>query len=116
MSSSTTVTEAETWQDKVARKQQQSREAIPKEWLLPASIMNSLVQPLESNPNKLLEMDIPRKSGLFSERELEITEKYTVGQLLKGLASGDVTSLELTIAFSKRAAVAQQLVSWSKVS
>lgn len=73
--------------------------------------MKTLVFPLDKNPNKLIDMDIPRSSGLLSERELTITEKYSVPELLAKLASGELTSLEVTTAFSKRAAIAQQVVS-----
>ncbi|KAI4704841.1 hypothetical protein J4E89_009426 [Alternaria sp. Ai002NY15] len=58
-----------------------------------------------------MKMGIARKSGLLNEKELEITEKYTVEELLKQLKDGTLSSLEVTIAFSKRAAMAQQLLS-----
>jgi len=90
------------WQAKVAQKQQQCRDAIPEAWRLPPSIMKSLAFPLDKNVNKLLELDIPRKSGILSERELAITESHSVSELLA----------EVTLAFSKRAAIAQQLVSF----
>jgi amidase len=98
------------WQTKVAEKQQQSQAAIPEAWQLPDSIVNALAYPLEEKPNRLIELDIPRKSGILSEKELDITEQNTVAQLLAKLASGEFTSLEVTTAFCKRAAIAQQLV------
>lgn len=98
------------WQTKVAAKQQESHAAIPEAWRLPDSIVNALVYPLEEKPNRLIELDIPRKSGILSEKELDITEQNTVTQLLAKLASGELTSLEVTTAFCKRAAIAQQLV------
>lgn len=64
--------------------------------------------PLESNANNVL--DVPRRSGILSERELHITEGYDVRGLLAGLAGGEMTAVEVTAAFSKRAAVAQQVV------
>ena len=103
--------EESTWQAKVAVKQKEAQGAIPEAWRLPESITKSLTYPLEENANRLIEMDIPRKSGLLSERELDITENNTVAQLLTKLASGELTSLEVTTAFCKRAAIAQQLVS-----
>jgi len=99
------------WESKVAAKQQSSREKIPKEWLLPTSVTDMLQMPLSEHPNRLMKMGIARKSGLLNEKELEITEKYTVEELLKQLKDGTLSSLEVTIAFSKRAAMAQQLVS-----
>lgn len=104
------------WESKVAVKQQSSREKIPKEWLLPASVTDMLQMPLSEHPNRLMKMGIARKSGLLSEKELEITEKYTVEELLKQLKDGALSSLEVTIAFSKRAAMAQQLVRMSRSS
>jgi amidase len=55
-------------------------------------------------------MDIPRKCGILSERELDITEKYDATSLVEKLAVGALSSVEVTKAFCKRAAVAQQLV------
>lgn len=102
---------AATWQTKVAQKQQQCREAIPAEWQLPISITKSLALPLDHHPNRLIEFDIARKSGLLSDHEISITENNTVSELLMKLASGEFTCVEVTTAFSKRAAIAQQLVS-----
>ncbi|CAN9201860.1 unnamed protein product [Alternaria alternata] len=99
------------WESRVAAKQQACRDKIPKEWLLPASITNLLQAPLSDHPNRVNEMDIPRKSGIMSEKELNITEKFTVEELLQQLRKGVLSSLEVTIAFSKRAAMAQQLLS-----
>ncbi|KAI1609187.1 amidase [Exophiala viscosa] len=99
------------WQDIVARKRQSAETLIPKEWKLPASILDSLAFPLDKHSNKLIGLDIPRKSGLLTDRELDVTENYTVPELLAKLGSGEFTSLEVTTAFSKRAAIAQQLTS-----
>jgi len=99
-----------TWQAIVAKKKEQCRSLIPAAWQLPGSILESLTFPLDTNPNKVLELDIPRKSGILTDVELDITEKYSVAELLAKLASGEFTSLEVTTAFCKRAAIAQQLV------
>jgi hypothetical protein len=40
---------------------------------------------------------------------MNITESYTVVELLKALSVGDLSALDVTVAFSKRAAIAQQL-------
>ncbi|KIY03223.1 uncharacterized protein Z520_01690 [Fonsecaea multimorphosa CBS 102226] len=99
------------WQTKVAQKRQQCREAIPEEWQLSPDNFKMLAFPLEKNPNRLIDMDIVKKSGILSEREISITEDYTVAELLAKLASGEFSSVEVTTAFSKRAAIAQQLTS-----
>jgi amidase len=100
-----------TWESSVAAKQKSSLDKIPAEWRLPTSVTNALEMPLAERSNHLMEMDIPRKSGVMTDRELEITERLTVEELLSGLKGGTFSSLEVTLAFSKRAAIAQQLVS-----
>lgn len=100
------------WQSKVADKRARCQQAIPEAWNLSESLLKSL--PERSNLWKtntnLMSLDIPRRSGILTERELKITETYKVSALLEGLASGELTSSEVTLAFSKRAAIAQQLV------
>ncbi|KAJ5733144.1 Amidase, partial [Penicillium manginii] len=49
--------------------------------------------------------------GLLSDLELDLTENYTAAQLLAKLASGEASSLAVTTAFCKRAAIAQQVTS-----
>jgi amidase len=88
------------WQDKVARKQLAVKAAIPVDWLLPSHVISS------SNV-----LEVPRQSGILSQKELEITGAYSAGQLLKKLAAAELTASEVTLAFSKRAAIAQQVVS-----
>jgi amidase len=97
-------------QHKVALKQEECLQKIPAEWKIPESLLSSLQLPLADNKNDLIQGDAVRKSGVLTERELQITEQYTVSGLLSALAEGSLTSLEVTLAFSKRAAVAQQLV------
>lgn len=89
------------WEEIAASKRKQLADSIPQEWRIPASQM-----PPESQLNVL---DWPSTSGFFTPQELEITE-LTASQLLGQLRSGHKTSEEVTRAFCKRAAVAQQLV------
>lgn len=98
------------WQTIVAAKQKKSQSLIPEAWKLPESITKTLQYPLEEHANRLLDLDIPKRSGILSARELEITEANKVADLLSKLASGTYTALEVTTAFCKRAAIAQQLV------
>lgn len=91
------------WQDLVAAKQQEGREKIPQQWRLNT-------EQLALADVRLIEADVPRRSGLLSDLELDITENYTASQLLVKLATGQTSSLDVTTAFSKRAAIAQQLV------
>ena len=103
MSSETTTSN---WQDLVAAKRHECEQKIPRDWLLSADQL-ALVQETPC----LLDIDIPRRSGLLSEVELDLTENYTASQLLVKLASGQASSLAVTTAFCKRAAIAQQFVS-----
>jgi amidase len=102
---------AELWEMKAAAKQKACFDKIPKEWRLPASMTEGLQTPFEQHPHRIIEMHVPRKSGIMSDEELRITEAYTVEELLKELREGSLTALAATVAFSKRAAIAQQLVS-----
>lgn len=56
-------------------------------------------------------LDFPRQSGLLTITEIDITENYDAVSLLDAMASGKLTSLAVTTAFCKRAAIAHQLVS-----
>jgi len=55
-------------------------------------------------------IDYPKKSGILSAEELTITESSAT-DLVAQLASGKLTSVAVTTAFYKRAALAHQLVS-----
>lgn len=98
------------WETRAAEKRARCQSLIPKAWELPSAIVQSLAHPLASSKNNLIELDIPRRSGLLTDKELKITEAYDVRGLLKALASGELSSFEVTVAFCKRAAIAQQLV------
>ncbi|KAL3963452.1 hypothetical protein ACCO45_000456 [Purpureocillium lilacinum] len=106
-SSTASAQEPSDWQARGAAKRKQRDAAIPAAWRLSDEVFASLQMPLESNANNVL--DVPRRSGILSERELHITEGYDVRGLLAGLAGGEMTAVEVTAAFSKRAAVAQQV-------
>jgi amidase len=94
------------WQDLIAAKRHECEQKIPREWLLSADQLA-----LAQETPRLLDVDIPRQSGLLSEVELDLTENYTADQLLVKLTTGQVSSLAVTTAFCKRAAIAQQVVS-----
>ncbi|KAI1750692.1 amidase signature domain-containing protein [Xylaria castorea] len=104
-------TSTKDWQSRVAEKRSICQKAIPKAWILTQSLLDTLSAQSELSKTKtnLISLNIPRHSGILTERELEITESYNVSSLLEGLATGRFTSAEVTLAFSKRAAIAQQL-------
>lgn len=93
------------WQALVGAKQRELETAIPPEWRVPQAVW------AEGRENgRLIEQGVVEKCGILSQRELDMTESYTAADLLHKLATRDLTSVELTTAFSKRAAIAQQLV------
>jgi amidase len=61
-------------------------------------------------------LNVVRRSGILSDRELELTEAYDARSLRDQLASGSIKSEELVVAFSKRAAIAQQVTNCLTVS
>jgi amidase len=75
--------------------------SIQKQWLLPADKLPS--------PERTNVLDVPRESGILTERELEITETDATG-LVETMAKGTWTAEEVAIAFLKRATIGHQLV------
>ena len=98
------------WQERAAKKRQACANKIPKEWKLSEQFLAGLKSPLSENKNDLIRAQAICKSGVLTDRELKITEDYTVTSLISALADGSLTSAEVTLAYSKRAALAQQLV------
>lgn len=94
-----------TWQQIAAEKQKLAASKIPQEWLLPADVLSTIS---EESPFSVT--SIPRSCGLLSEKELNITENYSCVMLLQKLADGGFSAADVTGAFCKRAAIAQQLV------
>ncbi|KAJ5328696.1 hypothetical protein N7452_009086 [Penicillium brevicompactum] len=91
---------APTWQGIAEEKHSSRDKAIPTEWRLPPGYVPD---------DQLNVMDIPAECGLLTERELGITETDPV-VLVEKMINRDFSSHEVTLAFCKRAAVAQQLV------
>ncbi|PYH47216.1 amidase [Aspergillus saccharolyticus JOP 1030-1] len=78
--------------------------SIPQQWLIPA---DKLPPADEKNVE-----DFPRKSGLFSEHELAITE-MSATDLVRDMGSGKLTAEEVVKAFLKRAVVGHQLLNFA---
>ncbi|KAL2831783.1 amidase signature domain-containing protein [Aspergillus cavernicola] len=87
------------WKPTVLQKRLTQLQSIPSPWHLPQSTISSPATPL----------DTIRTCGILSSQELQWTEIDDVTELVHLLASRQVTSLQLTTAFCKRAAVAQQM-------
>jgi hypothetical protein len=98
------------WQERATKKRQECANKIPHEWKLSEQFLAEFKAPLSENKNNLIRAQAIRKAGILTEQELNITEEYTVTSLISALADGSLTSAEVTLAYSKRAALAQQLV------
>ena len=98
------------WQGLVAKHREQQYESIPADWRLSPDALAKLSGKGTASEGKLIQLQAARNSGLLSEKELDITEQYTASQLLEKMARRELTSKEVTVAFAKRAALAQQLV------
>ncbi|KAB8229400.1 putative general amidase [Aspergillus alliaceus] len=93
------------WQQKAAAKQAEAAAKIPSEWRLPATILQ---QAAEDEQGVLA---IPQGCGILTPKELAITEAADATALRDKLLTQEVTAVEVTTAFCKRAAMAQQLTS-----
>ncbi|KIV77499.1 hypothetical protein PV11_09289 [Exophiala sideris] len=86
---------------KIAQAKRASRDAaIPLEWRL---------RPDEVPHDQLNVVNIPTECGILTAKELAITEDDAAA-LVQKLVSREYSSYEVTLAFCKRAAIAQQLV------
>lgn len=97
----------EPWETVVARKQAETAAKIPAAWRLPAEFTADISETSTANV-----LDVPRRSKLLSDKQLEITEQYDATSLLEKLHAGQLSAYEVTEAFCIRAAIAQQVVSW----
>ncbi|KAL6245427.1 Acetamidase [Rhinocladiella similis] len=83
------------WEEVAADKRKRIEESIPKEWRVEVKDQNGSF------------MDLPASSGLLTADELEITNSSGV-DLVSKLAAGQLKSVDVTLAFCKRAALAHQ--------
>ncbi|EXJ78711.1 acetamidase [Capronia coronata CBS 617.96] len=89
------------WEEIAADKRQRIEKSIPAEWRVD---VKSIV-----GPDEVSFMDVPVKSGLLTPEELAITGSSAV-ELVTKLAKGELKSVDVTLAFCKRAALAHQAV------
>ncbi|KAI9285720.1 amidase signature domain-containing protein [Umbelopsis sp. AD052] len=89
------------WQQRATAAQERREKQLPDEYRIPKDKM-----PDASVKNV---MNFPRESGLLSTEELEITE-LSVPALLKAIEDKKWTAVQVTKAYCKRAAYAQQLL------
>lgn len=88
------------WNNRVLEKRATQLTLIPSAWRLPETL-------LESPPASIVETI--RASGILSVDELAWTETPDIRDLVELVRSQRVTSEALTMAFCKRAAIAQQV-------
>lgn len=89
-----------TWEDIAADKRRRIDASIPQEWRIDVTkIQDDSVMHIPATSNNII-----------SSQELEITNSSAV-DLVGKLAAGQLKSVEVTLAFCKRAALAHQLVS-----
>ncbi|KAK8085463.1 hypothetical protein PG997_006734 [Apiospora hydei] len=69
---------------------------IPAEWRLPRAKLDQLSGVGTADEGRLIRLQAAKKSGLLSERELDITENHTARDLLPKLAAGELSSVEVT--------------------
>lgn len=89
------------------RKQAQLESKIPQSWRLPAqwipadtrSVEESITNTRSYDRSDLT--DIPRQCGLFTARELEITEAWDVKGMLAEIANGKLSCKDVCRAFCK---------------
>ena len=79
------------WQSVAKRKKEEQAQRIPNEWKLnsfPGAHVKSYT-------------DIPRKSGLLTKKELDITERYDAVALAEAIKTNKLTCIDVTRAFCK---------------
>ena len=93
------------WKEAVAEKRAEVGKQLPQEWRLSKDILDTISPTADTNV-----LDVPSKCGILTAKELEITEKYDAVDLVAKLASKELSSYDVTLAFCKRAAIAHQVV------
>ena len=97
---------SEAWRPIADRKQRDRDARIPPDWRLksvPPSVITNV-------------LSIPHTCGILSKQELDITEKYDATSLAQAIAERKLKSVDVTRAFCKRAAIAQQLVRVTEIA
>ncbi|KAI8710850.1 Amidase [Fusarium sp. LHS14.1] len=85
--------------------------SIPSDWILDAAKLREISGAGTPREGHLVELDAARKSGLLSEEELTLTQDFSATNILKHIRNQKWSAEEVTVAFCKRAALAQQLTS-----
>ncbi|WQF80938.1 Putative amidase signature domain-containing protein [Colletotrichum destructivum] len=99
------------WEVIASRHRAKQQQAIPQDWVIPDSKLQELNGTGTGHEGRLIALNALGKSALLTEKELDISGNYTARELLDKIHGGELSSEEVTLAFCKRAAVAQQLTS-----
>jgi amidase len=95
-----------TWEEIVKEKREKRFASIPAEWRLSSEITDGIHAEAQSGV-----LDVPESCGILSAKDLDITGNHDAVALLAKMKAKELTSYDVTLAFCKRAAIAQQLVS-----
>ncbi|KAF7508162.1 hypothetical protein GJ744_009603 [Endocarpon pusillum] len=91
------------WKEIARRKRAERDAAIPADWKLDQKHLPKEI----GEPENVL--SVPDQCGILTAKELKITSRYSARGLISGITSNHLTAKEVTAAFCKRAAIAQQL-------
>lgn len=94
-----------TWQQVAAQKQADRQAKLPAAYLIPPALMP------DPSVKDVSTWHLNQGKGFFTAQEIEITDS-TASQIVKRIASGELSAVQVLLAVSKRAAVAQQLLNW----
>jgi len=103
--SADTTTPSPSWKEKTADYRVSALAKIPEAWRLPEKYSHLLADPTSSKSV----LHVPGECEILTPAELKITEEYTAISLAAALAKRELNAVDVTTAFCKRAAVAQQL-------
>lgn len=90
----------------MAKKQKQIQADFPSEWRLSPDLLSEY----KKDGINLMTSDVFSRMDFFTTGDAKITSEYSAVQLLQAIKSGNLSSVAVTTAFAKRAAIAQQLV------
>lgn len=103
--------DSEPWHALAAAHREKQLQAIPEAWRLTDEKLKEISGHGTPDSGRLVKIQAAANAGLLTDKELDITEKFTAEQLLGKIAKKELLSEEVVVAFCKRAAIAQQLVS-----
>ncbi|KAJ5588198.1 amidase signature domain-containing protein [Penicillium hordei] len=92
------------WQALINEKRAFRESQIPLEWRL-----DEMITSQAHRDNPISAFDLLDQTDILTQHERDMTENYDATALLAQLACGAISSLEVTEAFCKRAAIAHQL-------